>query len=105
MYISQKYGEVGHVVDRLALEALFEQVAVATVLSIIIVHVGACYALDGLSSRLPAKFALGGALRFTYISSCMLMFIDMRRDSAVFKQARYCSHCSSCFVHGEHLLL
>ena len=49
MYISQQYGKVLHVVDRLALEALFEQVAVATVFPIIIVHVGACYALDGLS--------------------------------------------------------
>ena len=35
--------------DGLALEALFEQVAVATVFPIIIVHVGTCYALDGLS--------------------------------------------------------
>ena len=49
MYISQQYGEVGHVVDGLALKAFFEQVTVATVLLIIIVHVGACYALDGLS--------------------------------------------------------
>ena len=49
MYISQQYGEVGHVVDGLALEALFEQVSVATVLPIIIVHVGTCYAFDGLS--------------------------------------------------------
>ena len=35
--------------DGLALETLFEQVSVATVLPIIIVHVGACYAFDGLS--------------------------------------------------------
>ena len=35
--------------DGLALEALFEQVSVAPVLSIIIVHVRACYAFDGLS--------------------------------------------------------
>ncbi len=49
MYISQQYGEVLHVVDRLALEAPFEQVSVAPVLPIIIVHVGACYAFDGLS--------------------------------------------------------
>ena len=35
--------------DGLALEALFEQVSVAAVLPIIIVHVGACYAFDGLS--------------------------------------------------------
>lgn len=49
MYISQQYGEVGHVVDGLALEAFFEQVSVTPVLPIIIVHVGACYAFDGLS--------------------------------------------------------
>ena len=49
MYISQQYGEVLQVVDGFALEALFEQVAVATVLPIIIVHVGTCYAFDGLS--------------------------------------------------------
>lgn len=54
MYISQQYGEVGHVVDGLAFEAFFEQVSIATVFSIIIVHVGACYALDGLSHSFVA---------------------------------------------------
>ena len=49
MYISQQYSEVGHVVDGFALEALLEQVSVAPVLSIIIVHVGTCYAFYGLS--------------------------------------------------------
>jgi hypothetical protein len=49
MYISQQYDEVLHVVDGFALEALFEQVSVATVLPIIIVHVGTCNAFDGLS--------------------------------------------------------
>lgn len=35
--------------DRLALEALFEQVSVAPVLSIIIVHVRACYTFNSLT--------------------------------------------------------
>ena len=54
VYISQQYGEVGHVVDWLALEALFEQVSVATILSIIIIHVGACYAFYRLAYTLFA---------------------------------------------------
>ena len=41
-------------VRRFALEAFFEEVAVAPVLSIIIVHVGAGYALHGLAHALFA---------------------------------------------------
>ena len=41
-------------VRRFALEAFFEEVAVAPVLSIIIVHVGACYSLHCLAHALFA---------------------------------------------------
>ena len=54
MDVPQQHREVGHVVDRLALEALFEQVAVAPVLSIIIVHIRAGYALHRLAHALFA---------------------------------------------------
>lgn len=44
--IAQEGGEIGHVVDGLALEALLEEVAVATVLAVVVVDVAAGYAGD-----------------------------------------------------------
>lgn len=50
--VAQEHREIGHIVDRLALEALFEQVAIAPVLSIIVIDIAAGNALDSLSHRL-----------------------------------------------------
>lgn len=52
--IAQEGGEIGHVVDGLALEALLEEVAVATVLAVVVVDVAAGYALEGFSHGLFA---------------------------------------------------
>ena len=54
VYISQKCHEISHIVHWLTFEPVLEQVAVATVFPIKIVHVGACYALDGLSHSFVA---------------------------------------------------
>lgn len=52
--VAQEGGEIGHVVDGLRLEAFLEEVAVATVLAVVVVDVGAGYALDGFSHGLFA---------------------------------------------------
>ena len=54
MDVAQEGGEIGHVVDGLALEALLEEVTVATVLVVVVVDVAAGYALDGFSHGLFA---------------------------------------------------
>ena len=54
MDVSQQDCEVGHVVNGFALEALFEQVSVAPVLSIIIVHITAGYSFYRLAYTLFA---------------------------------------------------
>ena len=40
MYISQQYREIGHVVDRLALEALFEQVSYPLITLVVVCCIG-----------------------------------------------------------------
>ena len=54
MYIPEQHCEIGHIVDRLRLETLFEKVAVASVFAVIIVHVGAGNALYCLAHALIA---------------------------------------------------
>lgn len=49
MDVAQECGEVGHVVYGLALEALFEEVTVAAVFTIVVIDVAAGYALDGVA--------------------------------------------------------
>ena len=52
--VAQEGGEIGHVVDGLRLEAFLEEVAVATVLAIVVVDVAAGNALEGFSHGLFA---------------------------------------------------
>ena len=52
--VTQEHREVGHVVDWLALETLLEQVAIAPVLSIIVIDIATSNALNSLSHCLFA---------------------------------------------------
>lgn len=54
MNVAQQHSEVGHIIDRLALETFFEQMAIAPILAVIVVHIGTGYALDGFAHALLA---------------------------------------------------